>query len=85
MGFSDLCGVCLYVFKFWNMTSSSYAIHVSGSLNWFAKGKQNWLCFHIPFTAKFSRNVQGQEEERQSTSHLNLETLAKKALNFSRS
>lgn len=68
------------MFKFWNMTSSSYAIHVLGSVNCFAKGKQNWLCFRIPFTAKFSRNVRGQEEERQSTTHLNLEVLAKKRI-----
>lgn len=79
-----ICVECLYMFKFWNMTSSSYAIHVSGSLNCFAKRKQNWLCFHIPFTAKFSRNVLGQEEERQSTNHLDLDILAKKALNFIR-
>lgn len=84
MGFSDLWGMCPYMLKFWNMTSSSYASHVLGSLNCFAKGKQNWLCFHILFTAKFSRNVWGQEEERQSTSHLNLEILAKKPLSIIR-
>ena len=63
MGFSDLCRVCLYVFKFWNMTSSSYAIHVSGSLNCFAKGKQNWLCFYIPFTAKLTEMYKGRRRK----------------------
>lgn len=54
--------VCVHVFKFWSVAFSSYAIHVSGSLNCIIKGKQNCLCFHVPFSAKFSRNLLGQQE-----------------------